>query len=127
MVKSKVLSVMAVAVALFSAPMLASCGTIGTDPGGIQLSQTTADDKALVIAEAAYFGVATAAEVAVDTGALKGPAALQVANHLQTAYGGLQVARSAHRAGNARSARVAISEALEAVAQAQRLIRPQPG
>lgn len=91
------------------------------------LSITTADEKALYAAEAAYFGVAKAAEVAVDAGLLRGAPAAQVASLLERGYASLGVARSAYRAGNARSVRSAISEALDAFGSAQRILRPTPG
>ena len=94
---------------------------------GGALAITTADEKALYAAEAAYFGVAKAAEVAVDAGLLRGVPAAQVASLLERGYASLGVARSAYRAGNARSVRSAISEALDAFGSAQRILRPNPG
>jgi hypothetical protein len=49
-----------------------------------------------------------------------------VADLLERGYASLGVARSAYRAGNARSAQTAAAEALAAFASAQRILKPSP-
>lgn len=110
---------------LLTAPALTACASLPsfeTSP----LESTLVDDKALYAAEAAYFGAATAADVAVDSGVLTGERAGQVAALLERGYTSLGVARSAYRAGNARSAQTAAAEALAAIAGAQRILKPSP-
>lgn len=76
-----------------------ACATIPAAPP--DLTQTTADEKALFVAEAAYFGTASAAEAAVDNGLLKGDAAAKVNEYQKRAYDALLAARAAYLLGDA--------------------------
>lgn len=114
----------AVAASLMLAAPLTACATLGTSS---PLEQTLVDDKALLAAEAAYFGVGTLVEAAVDGGALRGERAAQVAVLDRRAYAALQTARQAYAVGNAATYRAAAAAALGAVADIQRLLKPQPG
>lgn len=106
-----------------AAPLSACAPVLQSSP----LEQTLVDDKALLAAEAAYFGVGTLVEAAVDSGALRGERAAQVAVLDRQAYAALATARQAYAVGNAASYRAAAAAALGAVADIQRLLKPQPG
>lgn len=122
--KTKVLAVIAAA-ALALAPV-AACGPLMQ---GSPFAQTLIDDKALYSAEAAYFGAATLAGQAVDSGLLVAgsPRAVQVADALDKAHSALLVARTAYAAGNVVGGQRAAAEALGAISDVQRILKPRPG
>lgn len=101
------------------------CTVSARDP--TNLTQTVLDEKALYAAEAAYFGAATAAEVAVDNGYLTGPRAEQVNKAQSAAYTALLAARAAHRAGNAATYQAKIAAAQDFIGQAWALIPRKKG
>lgn len=89
------------------------------DPNRGVLTETVTDEHALWVAEAAYTGFRSAAEAAVDSGALvkDSPLAVQIASADFRAYTALQAARAAYVAGDAKSipAKIAAVQNLVAV------------
>lgn len=84
---------------------------------------TVIDEKALYVAEAAYFGMGKLAEAAVDSGTLKGDRARQVLEIEQKAYQALVTARAAQATANSASYAEQTARVLDLIAQAQALIR----
>jgi hypothetical protein len=78
-----------------------SCAVL--DPNRGVLSASLTDEKALITAEAAFFGANAAAEAAVDNGLVEGgsPLAVEIANTLFRANGALIAARNAYAVGDA--------------------------
>lgn len=113
--------------ALISAAACSGCqSNILSNDKGV-LEETVVDQKVVYAAEAALFGANSAAEAAVDSGLLKAgsPLAIQVADHLDTAKRALDAARSAQRAGDAKTFGARISESQRFVAQAWAIIPVQ--
>lgn len=108
-----------------AAPLaLAACATlpaVPTSPGQVA-DATVLDEQGALGVELAYKAFRTALEVATDAGVLRGATATKAAALDNRAYGAVQAARAAYRAGNAASytqavtdARAAINAALAAV------------
>lgn len=117
----------AMLVAALSAAACSGCTTpawFSNDRGALE--STVVDEKALYAAEAALFGANTAAEAAVDNGLLKpGSAeAVKVADYLDTAKKALNVARSAYRAGDAKTFAGKLAAVQATIGQAWALIPP---
>lgn len=77
--------------------------------------QTVLDEQAMLAVELAYKAARTAAELAVDSGVLKGEAAARVAELDNTAFRAVALVRAAYGAGNAASYGAALTEARAAV------------
>ena len=85
-------------------------------------NQTVLDEQAMLAVELAYKAARTAAELAVDTGLLEGPAAARVAELDNKAFRAVAVVRSAYATGNAGSYGEALSEARAATAELLALV-----
>lgn len=115
----------AMLVAALSAAACSGCTTpawLSNDRGALE--STVVDEKALYAAEAAMFGANTAAEAAVDNGLLKAgsPDAVKIADYLDTAKKGLNVARQAYRAGDAKTYAAKLAAVQATIGQAWALI-----
>ena len=103
---------------------LSACGSTHVDyPGLPNASETSIDEKALFVAEAAYAGLGTIALQAVQSGALKGELAARVQVLNRQAYESLLLARTAQQAADSRTYVEQTTRALNLIAQAQALIR----
>lgn len=78
---------------------------------------TTLDEQAALGVELAYQAARTAAEIAVDSGILKGAAAAKVAQLDQQAFLAVAVVRQAYRTGNAADYGTALGEARRTITQ----------
>lgn len=101
-----------------SAPV---AGCQSTDPGGGPSISATADEKALLVLEAAVQGSAIAVSTAADSGQLKGENAAKAAAALRQAKSALAVARTAYAASDAAGFLRAKTQVETAVAEAGRL------
>lgn len=109
--------VAAVVGALWSlAFVAASCAPLGS-PAAVS-DATKADEQAALAVELAYKAARTAAEMAVDLGAVKPgtPLAKRIAAADRTAYAAVLAAREAYEAGNAADYATATRDAIGAVA-----------
>lgn len=103
---------------------LSACGSTHVDfPGLPNASQTSIDEKALYVAEAAYSGLGTLVLEAVRSGTLKGEQAARVRVLNNQAYEALRLARSAQETADSRTYVEQTTRALNLIAQAQALIR----
>lgn len=103
---------------------LSSCGSLPqVYPGLPTASSTSIDEKALYVAEAAYQGLGTIAEAAVDSGFLTGTRAGQVRDLNRQAYQALTLARTAYATANVADYLRQTTRVLDLIAQAQSIIR----
>lgn len=90
--------------------------TIGAPAPANLADQTTLDEGALLRLERIYKAIRTAAEMAVDTGMIRGAMATRIADADNFAFGKLRLARAAYDTGNAASYTQALREAEPAIA-----------
>ena len=88
------------------------------------LSQTTVDEKALTLAAQTVDALALSTSALVKTGVLKGgtPTALAMADALDAARDGVNLAAAAREAGNANDYATAIAKVGAAIAQVRTLL-----
>jgi hypothetical protein len=118
----KFLKAGACALALLTcAPMAAGCANLGLGgTPGAESSLTPA--KCLYLAEAAFAGVSTALEAAVDSGKLKGASAAKARQAYGIAHDALLAARAAEKIGDASGLASKTAVALSAIATVQQLV-----
>lgn len=88
-----------------------------TSPPSSPLSQTVIDDKVIVLSFEALGVASSAANALIDTGFIKpgSPAALKLADGLETSRAWLNIASAAQRAGQAQDYATAIAQATSAL------------
>lgn len=114
--------------AALTALSVAACAPLATTvpvpSAPVELAdKTTLDEQAALSVEVAYRAAVLAAEVAVDSGLLKGEAAARVAVIDQKAYRAVQAVRAARAAGNATNYAAAVVNARTAVDDIVSLIK----
>lgn len=115
----KFLKAGAVALALLTcAPAVSGCASLGIG----QSSSSLTPAKSLYLAEAAFSGVTTALEAAVDSGKLKGPVAAKARTAYGLAHDALIAARAAEKIGDSRTLADRTAAALSAIATVQQLV-----
>lgn len=121
----RLITIAALAVLSILAAGCSGCQSIGTITGNAPVAgNTVADEKALLVAEAAKLGADKAAAEAVRQGLLVpgSSRSVQIADYLQTAQNGLLAARAAKAAGDATSFSSRVASVQELVAKAWALI-----
>lgn len=98
---------------------LGACETTGIPAQLPNASQTTADEKALYTAEAAYYGIGRLIETAVDAGKLKGANAAKVMDLNRRAYDALKAARLGQQYANSTTLKLNASKVLELIGEIQ--------
>jgi len=125
MIKSRFLLISVACAATLS---ISGCLSNGNTHGGYPESPFTAssssiDERALLVAEAAYNGVGTLVEAAVDSGLLVGERAALVRDLNRQAYDALVLARQAQVTADARTYVEQTTRVLGLISQIQLTIR----
>jgi hypothetical protein len=94
---------LACALLSLSVPLAGCAGFLGGLDSTPVLQNTIVDEKALIVAEAAFDAGSTVLEAAVDDGHLKGAAAAQASAYYTKAKAALDVARAAQKAGDSKT------------------------
>lgn len=100
-----------------SSSQLAGCATVPDKPTAVNLQ--TADDKAMLAAEATFQALLIATNAAVESGQLRGENAAKVGVALTSAKSALDAARAAYAVGNAVQASLRLADFASAVASAR--------
>ena len=107
-----------IALAIASAPMaLGACSTLSV------AVSSTADEKALYVAESAFKGAVLSVEAAVDSGQLKGENAQKASMYLSQARAALLKARQAYAISDAVTAKSNADLAISLLANIGTLIK----